>query len=174
MPLVLVALVSMLLPAPVQSTHPDFSGRWTEVGAPAAARGTGAPGSGRGDMGSGWGSPITITQNAAQLTVEYAFFSRGDMQTPLKYIFALDGSEVSNKMMLGSGPQMQVTTAAWDGAKLVLKTRYTFVDPGTGKLVPADVTQTLSLDSPMSLVVETARAGVLGAAPTSTRTTYQK
>ncbi len=35
-------------------TRPDFSGRWT----------TEAAGPGRsGDMGSGWGSPITITQD---------------------------------------------------------------------------------------------------------------
>ena len=179
MSLVLIALVSLLLPTPIQSTRPDFSGRWTEVTAAAAGsagpgRAAGVPGGGRGDMGSGWGSPITITQSATQLTVEYAFFSRGDMQTPLKYVFALDGSETSNRMMLGSGPQIQVTTASWDGSKLMLKTRYTFTDPGSGKPVPADVTQTLSLESPTSLVLETSRAGVLGGAATSTRTMYQK
>lgn len=125
-------------------------------------------------MGSGWGSPITITQTAVQLTVEYAFFSRGDMQTPLKYVFALDGSPTSTTMMLGSGPQVQVTSASWDGTKLVLKTRYTLANPATGKPVDADMTQTLSLESPTSLVIETVRTGVLGGAAISTRTTYQK
>jgi hypothetical protein len=167
-------LISFLIQSPAAAPHPDFSGRWTEVPAAAGAAGRGAPGAGRGDMGSGWGSPITITQTASQLTVEYAFFSRGDMQPPLKYVFALDGSETSNKIMMGSGPLVEVTSAAWDGEKLVLKTRQTFTDPGSGKPVNADMTQTLSLASPTSLVVEAARAGVLGGAAVSTKTSYQK
>lgn len=55
-------------------------------------------------MGSGWGSTITLAQTARVLTVEYAFFTRGDMQPPVKftlsstrcrtahvYVFALHG-----------------------------------------------------------------------------------
>ena len=64
---------------------------------------------GRGDMGSGWGSTITITQDAARLTVEYAFFSRGDMQPPLKFVYALDGSETKNSVMMGRGIQGQTS-----------------------------------------------------------------
>jgi hypothetical protein len=69
---------------------------------------------------------------------------------------------------------VRVTSASWDGPKLVLKTRYNVTDPGTGKPVAANVMQTLSLESPTSLVVETVRAGILGGAATSTKTTYQK
>ena len=36
-----------------------------------------------GDMGSGWGSTITIAQDATRLSVEYAIFSRYDLQPPL-------------------------------------------------------------------------------------------
>src|SRR5215212_4401588 len=64
---------------------PDFSGRWIVATQP-------APGS-RGEMGSGWGPAVTITQDSQRLTVEYAFFGRGDMQPPLKFVYALDGSE---------------------------------------------------------------------------------
>src|SRR6188472_1300507 len=81
---------------------PDFSGRWTSDPDPAAAaaqpaRGGGVPTAGRGappaDLGSGWGSTITVTQAATSLAVEYAFFTRGDMQPPLKFVYVLDGSE---------------------------------------------------------------------------------
>jgi hypothetical protein len=161
-------------PAPAQApTHPDFSGRWA-IAASAAGPGARPGGAGRGDMGSGWGSPITVTQDATRLTIEYAFFARGDMQPPLKFVYALDGSETRNAVMLGRGTQTQVSRTAWEDAKLVITTIHTLADPATGKPVTETVTQTLTLDTPSTLVVETVRAGVLGAAATSTKVTYQK
>lgn len=174
-------------------TKPDFAGRWTTdpdpalaaaAGAAAGATGArggagppraGGPGRGRGgDMGSGWGSTITIAQDAGKLTVEYAFFTRGDMQPPLKFTYALDGSESRNTVMMGQGMQLQRSKAAWEGDTLVITTVHTFTDPASGKPTTADVTQKLSLESPTSLVVETTRAGVLGGPPSSTRTVYRK
>lgn len=125
-------------------------------------------------MGSGWGSTINITQNAATLTVEYTFFGRGDMQPPLRFVYDLTGKPTTNTVMMGRGMQSQTARAKWDGAKLVLTTTHMATDPATGKQVPADVTQTLSRESPTSLVVETVRAGVLGAAPTTTKSIYRK
>ena len=124
-------------------------------------------------MGSGWGPTITITQNATQLTVEYAFFGRGDMQPPLKFTYALDGSETKNSVMMGRGTQAQVSKTAWDGARLVITTVHTFAGPD-GKPMTSEVKQTLSLESPTSLVVEAVRAGVLGGPATTTRTVYRK
>jgi hypothetical protein len=179
-------------------TRPDFSGRWTSdpepaPAAPAAAapatpdaargagpqRGGGPAGTGRGggraaDMGSGWGPTITITQTAERLTVEYAFFARGDMQPPLRFAYALDGSETKNSVMMGRGIQVQTSRSKWDADKLVITTTHTFTNPETGKPMTQDVTQTLTLQSPTSLVVETARAGVLGGAATVTKTAYRK
>ena len=162
-------------------TRTDFSGRWTTdpdpAASPAGARQGGPPAAGRGgrgDMGSGWGPTITISQSAGSLTVEYAFFARGDMQPPLKFIYALDGSASKNSVMMGRGLQAQVSTTAWDGAKLVITTVHTFPDPETNKLVTTEVKQTLSLESPTSLVVETTRAGVLGGPSTTTRSVYRK
>ena len=168
----------------------DFSGRWTSepepspappaagaAGAGAPARGAGAGGGrgpARGDMGSGWGSTITVTQDAARLTVEYAFFGRGDMQPPLRFVYALDGSETKNSVMMGRGMQVQTSRTAWDGAKLKITTLHMLADPATGKPTTTEVVQTLSLDSPTSLVVETTRAGVLGGAPVTTKTAYRK
>ena len=146
-------------------TPPDFSGRWTADAAQAGARG---------DMGSGWGSPITITQDAAKLTVEYAFFSRGDMQAPLRFVYALDGSKTTNSVMMGRGVQTQSSTAAWNGDTLVITTIHPFTDPGTGKPASAEVKQALTLESPTVLVVETTRAAVLGGQSSTTKTTYKK
>jgi len=186
-------LAAALVAGAIAQARPDFSGRWTTDPDPALAaagggtgagpaRGTGAGATGqrgarggaRGDMGSGWGSTITITQNAAQLTVEYAFFSRGDMQPPLRFTYALDGSPTSNTVMMGRGMQTQTSRTAWDGATLAITTTHSFADPATGKPVPVEVKQALTLESPAALVVQTTRAGVMGGPDTKTRSVYRK
>jgi hypothetical protein len=170
------AVVGLLLVAGA-SAKPDFSGRWAIDPAPAppAAGATrGAPPVSRGNMGSGWGPDITITQDANQLTVEYAFFARGDMQPPLRFVFALDGTETTNSVMMGRGVQKQTSKTAWDGDKLLITTIHTFPDPATGRMIAAEVKQTLSLESPATLVIETTRAGVLDGPPSATRAIYKK
>lgn len=165
---------------------PSFAGRWTTDPDPAAVSAAGGqPGAagqrrggggarGRGDMGSGWGSTITITQDEARLVVEYAFFTRGDMQPPLRFSYALDGSETRNTVMMGQGMQLQTSKTAWSVGTLVITTVHTFRDPGSGKPITTEVKQALTLESPTSLVVETTRAGVLGGPATTTKTVYRK
>jgi hypothetical protein len=170
---------------------PDFSGQWTTApeavaapggapggnaqGAGPARGGGGAPGRGRaGDMGSGWGPTIRISQTAQQLTVEYAFYTRGDMQPPMKFVYALDGTESKNTVLAGHGMQEQRSTTTWDGENLVITTVHSFVDPSTGKPAPSTIVQSLSLASPTSLVVTTTRKGVLGSPDTTAKTTYRK
>jgi hypothetical protein len=184
---VLAACACWTLIVSAQS-RPDFSGRWTSDPEPAAAapasdpasaargRGAGAAGGrgGRGDMGSGWGSTISISQDATRLTVEYAFFARGDMQPPMRFIYPLDGSETKNTVMMGQGMQIQSSRSSWDGDKLVITTRHTFTNPETRKPETAEVRHALSLESPTSLVVEVTRAGVLGGPATTTKTVYRK
>jgi hypothetical protein len=167
--------------------RPDFAGRWTSEPDPAAApeptagRGGGQRGGGqrgrgaaRGDMGSGWGNPITIAQDATSLSVEYAFFARGDMQPPLRFTYALDGSASSNTVTMGRGMQTQVSRIAWEGQTLVISTTHAMDDPATGKPVPVVVRQILSLESPDALVVVTIRPGVMGGPETTTRTVYRR
>ncbi len=177
-----VAVVALFAVSVTAQTRPDFSGRWTSEPQPTAAGGAGqgaAPGSGggrvvSGDMGSGWGSNITLTQDANRLTVEYAFFTRGDMQPPLKFVYALDGSETKNSVMMGRGLQVQMSKTAWDGDKLIITTVHSFAHPETNEPMKIEVKQTLSLDSPTSLTVETTRTGVLGGPPSMTKTVYRK
>ncbi|MEX2271806.1 MAG: hypothetical protein WD690_10060 [Vicinamibacterales bacterium] len=169
---------------PSAQSRPDFSGRWTmdapapspapPVQPPAQGRRGGGPAVRSGDLGSGWGSTITIAQTERALTVEYAFFTRGDMQPPLKFTFALDGSESKNTVMMGRGFQVERSKPAWEGQTLVITTLHDFKDPASGKPVAFEVTRRLSLESPDSLMVETTRGGVLGGPPSTTRVVYRR
>ena len=141
---------------------PDLSGQWTTQ-----------PGA-KGDMGSGFGTPITITQSATQLIVEHALFSRYDIQPPVRTVYALDGSESKNEVMIGHSTQVRISRASWDGPSLRIKTTYPAKDPATGKMFTTDVSYQLTLSSPTALVIEATRAGALGGPSTTTSTTYQK
>ena len=183
---VVAAVVAGCTSLTAAQAKPDFSGRWTTDPDPAAAppaaptgRAAAPPAAGgqrgrSGDMGSGWGSTITITQDAARLTVEYAFFSRGDMQPPLRFVYNLDGSETKNSVMMGRGIQGQTSKTVWEGDRLAITTVHVFRDPDGGKPTTVDVKQVLSLESPTSLVVETTRTTPLGGPAKTTRTVYRK
>jgi hypothetical protein len=125
-------------------------------------------------MGSGWGSPLTITQDARALVVEQTLFSRYDLQPPLRFVYALDGSETRNAVMTGHTTQVRLSRAAWDGPALRITTIYPAIDPASGKPFTTEVTHTLSLESSTTLVIEITRSGALGGQTTSTKTVYRK
>ena len=125
-------------------------------------------------MGSGWGSPLTITQDAKQLVVEQALFSRYDLQPSPRFVYALDGAETRNAFMTGHTTHVRVSRATWDGRTLQITTTYPSVDAVSGKPFATEVVQRLTLESPTTLVVEVTRGGALGGQPTKTRTVYQK
>jgi hypothetical protein len=156
--------------------RPDFSGRWTIVPPATAPTGRGATGGGgrAGDMGSGWGSTITLTQSASALTLEWVYYATSDLQPPLVFVYPLDGSEKVNTLMMGRGFEKQVSRAVWDDAKLIITTTQDFPNVVAGRTVTSVVTRTLTLESPTSLVVETNRSAVLGGQPSTTRTVYTK
>jgi hypothetical protein len=155
---------------------PDLSGNWSAEAAavpPAAPAGVPAPAP-RGDMGSGWGTPLIITQTPAQLIVEHALFSRYDLQPPLRFVYQLDGGESRNTTMAGHASQTRVSKATWDGDVLSVVTLFPGIDPDSGRQFTAEMIQRVSLSSPTRLVIETTRKGVLGGRDTSTRTVYLK
>ena len=160
------------------SATPDLSGKWTVV-APAraagAAQGSAPPSlSALGDMGSGWGSPLTLRQDAATLTVEYTYFHPRDVQPTLRFGYRLDGAESRNVANLGRGPQLQVSRAAWHGDRLVITTTHEFVNPRDGRTLTCETRQTLWLENADTLVIETWRSGVLGGKASTTRTTWMR
>lgn len=125
-----------------QPCSQDFSGEWSRE----ADAGAGPDELYRAE-GSGWGSRISITQDPARVVIEYPFFARGDMQPPLRFVYEPGAGTTVNTVMMGAGTQRQVSTARWDGCRLVITTRHEI----------GEVTQTLWLESPALLVVETAR-----------------
>jgi hypothetical protein len=176
--LVCVPVVAALALVQASQAPVDFSGKWTlDAPSPAstpAVPGTPAAAAAPGDMGSGWGSIITIAQDARQLTLEYPIFSRYDLQPPRKVTFPLDGSEGKNTVMLGRGEQVESSKARWDGQALVIVTTYFVSDRAVGAPFTVEVTRRLSLESPTTLVVELTRAGVLAGPPATTRSVYRK
>ncbi len=163
-----VAVFSVSIRVTAQQ-RPNFSGAWANAPEQAAV---GAPAGGT--MGSGWGTPLTITQTANRLTVQYEFFARGDLQPPLSFRFALDGSETINSVMMGRGMQQQTSTAMWNGNTVVITTKHNFAHPTTGAPTVSEIRQALTLQSPTTLLVETTRVGVLGGPTSTTKTTLTK
>lgn len=162
-PLLATLAIALLATSAAAQPHPDFAGRWTSERAQTA-----------GSMGSGWGPSITITQNADRLTVEYPFYTPYDMQPPLRFTYALDGSVTNNRVTMGRGVQVQSARAEWKGRQLVIITTLPFTNPDDGRPMTSEVTRTLTLESPTSLVVETVFGGALGGPSTTTRTIYHK
>lgn len=179
------AMVVLLSVGAAAQTRPNFSGRWTSEPESAPAPGGGGQagvardggrqqaGVSSGDMGSGWGKTINVSQKDNRLSVEYEFFARGDMQPPLSFVYALDGSETTNSVMMGRGIQEQVSKTAWEGDKLIITTTHAF-DKNEAEATKVEVRRTLWLESPTSLIVETTRDGVPGGPASTTRTVYRK
>jgi hypothetical protein len=175
--LVLLALVTGVAASRPQPAV-DFSGRWT-LDAPAVATtpavpGTPASAAAAGDMGSGWGSPITIVQDARQMSVEYVAYSRYDLQPPMRFVYPLDGSEGRNTVSIGRGEQVESVRARWDGNALIVVTASTVTDRNVAKPFTVEVTRRLSLEAPTMLIVEVTRGGVLGGPASTTRSVYRK
>jgi hypothetical protein len=173
-----VALVLLVARNLAAQGPTDFSGRWLLAPsgrASGAATGAAPPTlSEHGDMGSGWGSEITIAQDASVLTVVYTYFHPREMQPPFTFKYRLDGEAGTNVVNLGRGPQEQVSRASWQGAALVITTTHRFVNPQNGQAMTSETRQVLSLDSPTALVIETTRSGVLGGRASTARTIYRK
>ena len=170
--LVAIAIVAGLPGAALAQPPADFAGRWSLVVEPVPTGAAAQAATLRGDLGSGWGPTLVITQDAAQLVVESVVFSAYDLQPQPRFVYALDGSETRHTLMLGRGIQRQESRAAWDGNRLRLTTTYHAVDPSAGRTFVTEVTQRLSLESPTTLVIETTRGAPSTGA--TTRTVYAK
>lgn len=153
--LIAVLIGSASVTGPAQA-RPDFSGEWVRADSSAEQRTVATVGDAGfrvGTMGSGWGSPLTLRQQANQLVVEYAFFGTYDLQPRLNFTFRLDGSESRNSVMIGHTESMLRSRTAWRGDTLVITTQYPVPTGATDVIVR----QAISLVSPASLVIEVTR-----------------
>jgi hypothetical protein len=172
--LVAIGLLAALPVAADAQAPPNFAGRWSLAAAPVPTGAAAGAATLRGDLGGGWGTTFTITQEAGSLTVETVMFTAYDLQPQPRFVYALDGAETRRTLMLGRGPQGQESRAAWDGGSLRLTTTHHAVDPATGRPFAMEVTQRLTLESPTALVIETMRGAAPGGVPTTSKTTYTK
>ena len=147
----------------------QFAGTWNRVDA-AEERNVAATGDASfrsGDMGAGWGTPLTITERADSVIVEYPFFGSYDLQPPIRLAYATSGAESLNDVILSHATtRLKSRLTRKDGA-LVISTLY---PSPAGK--PTEVRHTLTLETPSRLVVETLRPGAN--ASNTTRTTYTR
>jgi hypothetical protein len=128
--------------------HPNFSGTWTFV--PQST-----PPAGLAFQRLWTGDPVTITQDATTIRIEYVSGSRAHM--PVTLVYNLDGSERTN-IDRNSLPASQArrSRAAWRGAELVLTTITPRLD-AAGAPDPVETTETLSLESPTMMSVKMTR-----------------
>jgi len=175
----LATAVVLSMPALGAQEHPNFSGDWLRAVDSASSGGRSVATAGdasfrRGDMGSGWGASLTLTQRADSLIVEYDFFSAYDLQPRVRLAYALDGSESRNGVMIGHAESAQWARLTWQGNTLVITTMSPGPKGADGRAVTAEVRHALTLDSPGSLGVDVTRVGVLGGPTTTTRTVYNR
>jgi hypothetical protein len=139
----IIAAAILAVATVASAQKPDFSGTWTLDPASAPAPGGGGGGGGRGGGRGGLGPGGTVKQSADTLTVDRTI---GENKVTMTY--KLDGSETKNTMTgRGGEPMEMVSTAKFDGAKLVITTK-------TGQ---GESTQTWSLDGGV-LTIETTNA----------------
>jgi hypothetical protein len=133
--------------------RPDFSGEWVRADSAEqrSVATVGDAGFRVGTMGSGWGSPLTLRQQANLLVVEYAYFGSYDLQPKLSLTFTLDGSEARNSVTIGHSESLLRSRGTWHADTLVILTQY----PAPAGVKDTAVRQALSLTSTTSLVIET-------------------
>ena len=159
--------------------NPDFSGSWSTSAvnsAPPSVRYAPPVAS----LGSGWGDRISIKHTADRLEVERIIFVPREIQPPVRYRYALDGSKTENAVTMGRTETPPTSTTAWEGNRLVITTLYPYQDPETGRWLTQTVVRTMWLQPAMgtpfepSLVVETMRGSALGGPASTNRTVYTK
>lgn len=142
----LVVVLAVPVLAGAQAT-PDFSGKWIQDMEKSDPMG-GPGGGGRGPAGP---QSLTITQTAAELTIE-----RETPNGAMKTVYKLDGSESSNQTGRGSS----TTKSTWEGATLV--TAGTQTMNMQGNEVTIEMKEVRSLDADGTMVVVTTTKSPMG------------
>jgi hypothetical protein len=91
------------------------------------------------------------------------------MQPPMRFEYALDGSESRHVFDIGRGNQEQIARAAWNGTSLTITTRH-----GAGTALVTDITQVFTVDATGLLSIETTRAGAGPSSRATTLTRYRR
>lgn len=162
----------------VGQSRPILDGTWV-LNAPEAQRTTVVAESGDaafkvGDMGSGWGSTLTLVTRGERFVVEYPYFSAYDLMAPLHHEFAFDGRETMNEVMIGPEVTRLQSRASWRGDTLVIITRQPVPPEVAGAGVMAEVQRAIVQTAPDALQITTTRVGVAGAPTNRVTTNYTR
>ncbi|WP_222983382.1 sulfatase-like hydrolase/transferase [Flagellimonas meishanensis] len=157
---------------------PNFSGSWSTTILKSSPPRRGPAIEPSPTLGSGWGDEISIIHTDDQIEIERILFVPREIQPPIRYRYALDGSKTQNGITTGRTLPPPVSKTEWKDNRLVITTNYSY--PEDGKWLKAKLVQTVWLqyadDTPWepSLVVETARYGAMGGIPVTNRTIYSR
>lgn len=155
---VMMALAALAVVSPdAAAQSKSFAGTWAVIADPAAP-----PTGGRGGGGRGLGQGATIAQDDKTLTI-----TRTTQMGEMKSVYNLDGSESKNTLSMGGNSIDQLSTAKWDGGKLVITTSANF----NGNAFTS--TMAMWMDEAGNLAVETTGPGRDGATSTA-KMTYKK
>jgi hypothetical protein len=138
---VLVVLLAFVLAVPAMAIAqtPNFSGKWSQD-----MEKSDPPPQGGGGRGPAGPQSYTITQTAADMTIE-----RETPNGAMKSVYKLDGSESVNPG--GRGGEVKSKTT-WDGAKLVTKSVQTMNMQGNDVTIESTETRSLEADGTMTVV----------------------
>jgi hypothetical protein len=163
----LLAVSALFVAGVGDAAPPALAGRWALVRESPAPGASASPARIPTTASSGWGRDVTITLDGARLTIERHQFSELDLQPPMVYVYALDGSETRNVVNVGRGPQEDTARAELRGDTLVITTRH-----GAGTALATLVTQVFSIDASGDLLIEATRTA--GAATSTTKARYRR
>jgi len=149
--LTLVAVAAMTIAA--AQAPANFAGKWTLVADPNAP-----------PVMGGLGQEANITQDASTLTI-----TRTTQMGTFTSNYKLDGSESKNTLNIQGNSVDQISTAKWDGGKLLVNTKMDFGGD------PVELKMVMSLDPSGNLLVESTRPDFQGGgAPVTTKMSYKK
>jgi len=152
-----------------------LAGQWVlaeSEQASVASRGDG--GFRTGDMGSGWGSPLTIVVEPTRLIATFNPYSAYDLQPTVSLTYPVDGSEARNQINLGFTTTVFTSRAAWQDGTLTATDWLPVPPEVAGPGVTALVRRTLTLRSTDTLMIETTRVGIADAPTVTSRSTYTR
>ena len=116
---------------------PNFSGKWkVEADQPSSLRRPNPMLSytpALSGLGSGWGVRFTISQTPELLEVERDLFVDIDLQPKPNFRYSLTGDQRTNTLLMGHGTHSEVSTARWEGDKLLITTIHSFRHPESGE-----------------------------------------
>ena len=158
--------------------NPDFSGSWStqELHRVSVINRIDQPKTPA--LGSGWADEISIIHREKELEIEQVEFIPREIQTLIKYRYALDGSASENNLMMGRSQKPHVSKTRWDGPRLVITTVMPYRYPKSEKWEEFKLIQTLWLEAPKgtpwepTLIVETKRAAGPYGKEVTNRTVY--